>query len=337
MWSHWHSQNALESSIAGPRGPAPPNSVAAAAKKAFASLSESDDSRIQFQQQQALQIEESPMIDPDSSILVRSMSGQNFQIPRWGEELYRVEHAECGGDESWSDTDSFARSSYTESSTSSKNIASAASKERRNKNLQWVCGHFEALNEVGNLVFNNGDLWQLHQYFYSPAYDPSDSLSPDVGTVDNEEDFAEDHPSGSTTASSPSTAAPTEPSNQVSMGRAISFQALQTAVEAAATEGNAIRPNKRCALGEEIILTEPCAKRAKNLKPRIDYFPRIREKLESLGTKPPVQTLSLLRQLKYVESMMLQGEIFYIERDEEEKEGSGPTAADVEIVLLDLL
>lgn len=332
MWSHWHQQNPSAGDRSDARGPAPPTIVAAAGKKAFASLSESDEAQVQFQQQQVLQISELPIIDPDTTILVRSKSGQNLQIPTWGDGLEEVER-ENFSSESWSsETDSFDRSSYSESSKGSlNNLPSAAKKERRNKNLLWLRGHFQALHEVGNMVFNNADLWQLHQHFFSPAYDPSDSLTPDSGTlVKEEERLAEEHKSVST-PSSPSSA-----SHGGGMGREISFQKLQTAVEAALGEDDANRPKKRLS-GDMINEPAPCAKRARNLKPRIAYYPRIREKLESLGTKPSTQTLSLLRQLKYIESMMLQVKTIYVENEEEEKGGDFPNASDVEMVLLDLL
>ena len=61
--------------------------------------------------------------------------------------------------------------------------------------------------------------------------------------------------------------------------------------------------------------------------------------MESLGTKPSTQTLSLLRQLKYIESVMLQGKNVYGDKKkkEEDKQNSFPGTADVEMILLDLL
>ena len=61
---------------------------------------------------------------------------------------------------------------------------------------------------------------------------------------------------------------------------------------------------------------------------------KLQEKLESLGTKPSTQTLSLLRQLKYIESVMLQGKNVYIDELESRDR---PNALDVEMILLDLL
>eukprot|EP00980_Cylindrotheca_fusiformis_P005770 scaffold1203_cov117-Cylindrotheca_fusiformis.AAC.9 len=322
MWFHWHQQSPMSGRQNDARGPAPPTTVAAAGKKAFASLSESDEARVQFQQQQVLQVSELPTIDPDTAILVRSTSGQNLQIPNWGEKL-----PDPGQDnicnESWSsESDSFDRSSYTESSTNSlSNLASAAKKERRNQNLLWLRGHFHALHDIGNMVFNNADLWQLHQHFFSPAYDITDSPTPDSDAP--LERLSEEQKS------------PIFSPRGKRIERGISFQQLQCAVEAAAREADSSRPNKRVS-GEENNEAAPCAKRARNLKPRIAYYPRIREKLESLGTKPSTQTLSLLRQLKYIESMMLQGKNIYVE-NHESKEHDFPNASDVEMVLLDLL
>jgi hypothetical protein len=59
--------------------------------------------------------------------------------------------------------------------------------------------------------------------------------------------------------------------------------------------------------------------------------------LESLGTKPSVQTLCLLRQLKYVESVMLRGKNVYSKQQREQEEDDSPNTIDVEMVLLDLL
>ena len=59
-------------------------------------------------------------------------------------------------------------------------------------------------------------------------------------------------------------------------------------------------------------------------------------KLEHLGTKPSAQTLSLLRQLKYVENMLLRDKNVYVDNDDVD-EPQYPSAIDVENILLDLL
>lgn len=344
MWTQWQSTGSLvarkenDNTSNESRGPAPPSMVAAAAKMAFASLSQSDDAKALLQEEYQTNVDDNPMIAPDTAILVRSNSGHNLQIPSWDCQLQEVAE-EANADfaqDSWSsETDSLDRSSYTGSSESLHNIA-AVSNERRNMNLAWLRAHIQSLNEVGNLPFNNADLWQLHQYFYSPAYTAEDDFDPE--TDENEDDKQDESkvlsssPSQDAASASPPTSL--HPGTEkVGMGRAMSFQTLRS--EGAAVDAQ--RPNKRGSLDEELKYhKEPKAKRAKNLKPRIAFYSRVREKLESLGTKPSAQTLSLLRQLKYLESVMLHGTNVYAHRDEQDEVGV-PNASDVEMILLDLL
>jgi hypothetical protein len=344
MWAHWTvSQDTDPSNLNGKvknsaRGPAAPSMVAAAAKKAFSSLSHDDEAKILYQNEHhAKVVDENPIIAPETSILVRSNSGRNLQMPSWNDPLDTTPPAPEPDftQESWdSDTDSYDRSSYTGSSESLHNVlvtAASVDNVRRNRNLGWLRSHMQSLVDVGSLAFNNADLWQLHQYFFSPAYTAEDELDNDEKTT-----------SHASTPENPPTPVPSEV-GESNVGRAISFRSLKKAVNAAAAE-EANRPNKRGSLDEELKnQDEPSAKRPKQLKPRIAYYPRVREKLESLGTKPSMQTLCLLRQLKYVESVMLRGQNVYSKHQQqsqpphEQEEEDAPNTTDVEMVLLDLL
>ncbi|KAG7353807.1 leucine rich repeat LRR-containing protein [Nitzschia inconspicua] len=335
MWAYWTATLNGETAISSARGPAAPSMVAAAAKKAFGSLSHDDEAKLLYQtEHHAKVVDDNPMVAPETSILVRSLSGRNLQIPSWKVQLEASppEPKHEYGQESWeSDTDSYDRSSYTASSESLHTVhvtAASVDNIRRNRNLGWLRSHMQSLVEVGNLAFNNADLWQLHQYFFSPAYTAEDDL-------DNDDDKATSYAS---TPDNPPTPAPSEVGKS-GIGRAISFQTLKKAVSAAAQEQGQ-RPNKRGSLDEELKdHGAPIAKRPKQLKQRIAYYPRVRNKLESLGTKPSAQTLCLLRQLKYVESVMLRGKNVYSRQHPEEhpQEEDFPNTADVEMVLLDLL
>lgn len=274
MWAYSHAQ---DESFNPSRGPAPPSAVAAAGKKAFAGLSASDVCKLQFQQEHATaQVEDPPLIAPDTAILVRSESGQNLQIPAWGDDL-------LGEDDSWSDSESFDRSSASESnlSTNKTSTVSNMDPERRNKNLQWLRAHFQSLNEVGNLIFNNADLWQLHQYFFSPAYaltDEGESVGSPESPPESEDSNKGENPGNvmATTHSPPPDAS--NPGKTSTGKKALHSEATAISVDSSAgpaVEG-ASRPNKRGSLEEALKDAEPCAKRAKNLKPRIAFFPRIR-------------------------------------------------------------
>lgn len=272
MWIHSHGQDPAHASS---RGPAPPSAVAASGKKAFAALSASDASKMQFQQEHAAShAEDSPIVAPDTAILVRSESGQNLQIPIWGDDLE--------DEDSWSDSESFDRSSVSESNHAGtlRNSVATANPERRNKNLQWLRSHFQSLTEIGNLVFNNADLWQLHQYFFSPAYtisDDADSDQPSESVDTN--DGAESQAKGATIPSSPASSPASFQQREkiLSNGCVSSELASESADSGTERDTNPKnRSNKRGSLEEALKDAEPCAKRAKNFKPRIAYFPRIR-------------------------------------------------------------
>ncbi|MGK3740140.1 MAG: Ran GTPase-activating protein (RanGAP) involved in mRNA processing and transport [Bacillariaceae sp.] len=340
MWSHWKLTKTVEPSKEVDkakdlsRGPAPPSMVASSAKRAFGSLSKSEEARIAFQNELQNQIDDNPIIAPDTSILVRSQSGNNLQVPTWEEQQLKEVAATAEADyeqleraESWtsSEMESIDRSSYTGSSVSLYNQnTTAIDFERRNRNLSWLRSHLQTLTEVGNLAFDDADLWQLHQYYMSPAYNADDEAEDHV-----EEETEEDEQTDSMKAPPP-TPAPSE-SEKPSIGRAISFRTLGKAIEDAAVQVK--RPNKRSSFEEELKPDkERGVKRAKNSTPRIAYYPRVKEQLEA---KPSAPTLALLRQLKYIESVMLEGKNIYTLIDQEDD--NFPNTTDVEMVLLDLL
>ena len=269
MWGHWRASNPESDGENELRGPAPPATVAASAKRAFSALSGTEEAKIQFEKEICVS-EPSPILPTDAAILERSVSG-NLQVPDWNEMGQDSEI----GTEAWSsETDSLG-SSFSDSSHCSATVP-ADDPVRRNKNLQWLRAHFQSLNEVGNLAFNNADLWQLHQYFFSPVYsitDDSDASTKDDAEADT--DGPPPAPDEEATDAPPPTPVVTDAAKQSNLGRAISFQTLGAAVAAAAAEANLSGANKRSIDGSPDD-TEPRAKRAKNLKPRISYYPRIR-------------------------------------------------------------
>jgi len=344
MWAHWKATKTVEpmkkideaKDIS--RGPAPPSMVAASAKRAFGSLSKSEESRIAFQNELQNLVDDNPIISPDTTILVRSLSGKNLQIPSSDVEVEEVpptaEAEQIQG--SWSsEMESLDQSSYTGSSVSSRNFAVAENERRRNKNLAWLKSHLQTINDIGNLAYDDADLWQLHQYFFSPAYCAEDSIDdttePDATEEKNDQDVAKarEEVQPDQVMAPPPTASSSEPA-KANMERTLSFRTLGNTN--AEIDSSVQRPNKRSSLGEELKFEQGNAKRAKNSRKRIDYYPRVKESLES---KPQVKKLCLLRQLKYIENVMLEGKNVYSLRDQEGDEF--PSTADVEMVLLDLL
>jgi hypothetical protein len=309
--------------------------VAASAKRAFGSLSKSEESRIAFQNELQNLVDDNPIISPETTILVRSLSGKNLQVPSSEAQLEEVPptaEAEQIQDSWSSEMESLDQSSYTGSSVSSRNFAVAENEIRRNRNLSWLRSHLHTINDIGNLAYDDADLWQLHQYFFSPAYDADDmDDNAEVETAEANKDEAKDREEVQVEAVviPPPITSSSEP-GKCNMERTLSFRTIGNAN----TEINSLvqRPNKRSSLEEELKFEQGNAKRAKNSRKRIAYYPRVKECLES---KPQVKKLCLLRQLKYIENVMLEGTNAYSLRDQEGD--NFPNTTDVEMVLLDLL
>jgi len=344
MWTHWRATKTVEPTKEideakdMSRGPAPPSMVAASAKRAFGSLSKSEESRIAFQKELQNQIDDNPIVAPDTTILVRSTSGKNLQIPssdKQPEEVPPTPEAEPTQDSWSSEMESLDQSSYTGSSMSSKTNATAGECERRRqRNLSWLRSHLQTLNDIGNLSYDDADLWQLHQYFFSPAYNAEDIMEDNAESEMIESTNNQDSCALKGETQVGHTTAPLIPSQSESekanISRATSFRSLGNVnVEVA---DPVQRPNKRSSLGEELKFDQGSAKRAKNSRKRIAFYPRVKERLES---KSSINKLCLLRQLKYIENVMLEGKNVYSLRDQEGDDF--PNTTDVETVLLDLL
>ena len=339
MWAHWKASKTVEPTKEIDeekdlsRGPAPPSMVAASAKRAFGSLSQSEESRMAFQNELENNVDDNPIISPDTTILVRSLSGKNLQIPSSDvhvEEVPQTNEAEQLEGSWTSEMESLDQSSYTGSSVS--NFALAENELRRTRNLAWLRSHVQTINDIGNLAYDDADLWQLHQYFFSPAYHADDM--DDTAESDNSEEKKDhDVPRAKEGTPNESVATPSQPASsepcKANMERTLSFRTLGTANPGV---DSSVRPNKRSSFDEESNSDQGNAKRAKNSRKRISFYPRVKE---SLDTKPQVKKLCLLRQLKYIENVMLEGKNVYSPRDHEGDDF--PSTSDVEMILLDLL
>lgn len=267
MWHQWLLKAGRGAGISEDawRGPAPPAAVATAAKIALSSLGSSPESLFHTEAHEKTLAQGAPVDPPNTALLERTNSG-TMRVPSFtnspdgedSDELLKI------GSEI---TDMMV--------TASSNVptvrAPLENSEVRNRNLQWLRVHFRSLNEVGRLPFNNADLWQLHQYYFSPPFCPdADSENPtgDVGDSGEPSDNANDESpeSGAVPPPTPSIA-----SKNLSMGRALSFQALGDAFAASGMFPPS--SNKRRSIQEG---DGPVAKRAKSLsKPRIAYYPRV--------------------------------------------------------------
>lgn len=176
---------------------------------------------------------------------------------------------------------------------------------RKNQNLEWLRAHFRSLNEVSQLPFNSADLWQLNQYFFSPALALEDSrLNTDSSqTLESSSSDERHEEEASTNARTSnfracgkprrmpvqtpwSSPMPSDASLRANLGRTISFQMLGEAALSASNHTNLTNESlhkRRSAKSENeaesesaSMGAEPATKRARNLRPRISFYPRIR-------------------------------------------------------------
>lgn len=266
MWQQWlvksgHGNVEEAQSI---RGPAPPAAVAAAAKIAFSSLGLSPQKLFQTETHDKPLSEGAPVDSATSALLERTQSG-TLGVPSFSEQY-------TGQVLDWVDADSKAARVTTMGSPATVSVPSLDDPEQRNRNLQWLRTHFRSLSEVGRLPFNNADLWQLHQYYFSPPVYPSDDSS------DKSMSEAEGSVAAQSSQDDAAVAPPPTPAVKASnppVSRAISFHALGDALAAQGLVGSAGKNNKRRSSPEPEEDNGPASKRAKNLKPRIAYYPRL--------------------------------------------------------------
>jgi Ran GTPase-activating protein (RanGAP) involved in mRNA processing and transport len=353
MWQQWLFKAGRGSGTPqDTRGPAPPAAVAAAAKIALTSLGNAP-----FHTQPlGKPVGEGPPVDPVNRALLERTDSGTLCVPVFADSSDDLELV----------VDDVKESANDPSSSICAVRGPLDDAERRNQNLKWLRQHFRSLNDVGKLPFNNADLWQLHQYYFSPPYLNDDRSS--TGTEsDGERSLSGESVDAEGCAPPPT---PSRMSKSPSVGRAVSFQALGDAFAASEVMSKS-NIHKRRSFKPDEGDDGPASKRAKSLKPRIAYYPRImvrvcstrlqshslsenyillsiccscfQVQLESLGKRPMEQTLALLRQLKYTENIMFAGSKdpytnAVSSTGEEVKLGKEePSHSDVEMILLDLL
>lgn len=258
MWQQWllksrNGRTAVESVEA--RGPAPPAAVAAAAKIAFSALGTKPEELFQTEPHEKPLAEQAPVEPAGAALLERTNSG-TLSVP-----LFTVSSEIGIGDFVDGESKVAAKANQAVTPRLSTVRCPLENPERRERNLQWLRLHFRALSDVGRLPFHNADLWQLHQYYFSP---PSFQSS------------EESSPPGDGAARAPPPTPALGSQSLMNTDGAVTFESLlgEALIAAGATstsEHSHKRPSAQWPDGDD----GPAAKKAKSLKPRIAYYPRI--------------------------------------------------------------
>uniref|UniRef100_A0A7S4JA02 Uncharacterized protein n=1 Tax=Odontella aurita TaxID=265563 RepID=A0A7S4JA02_9STRA len=246
-------------------------------------------------------------------------------------------------------------SSVASASSEALEVAAAISDPvKRARITDWLKQHFRCLSEMAREPFNNADLLSLQQHYYSPISDVSAMPTGDSFASTTSVSFT--HLSSHPPTTSVSSLAGM--GTKTGQGKS-SFRHLNDAASSSSfapdsasnlrdTFSSGHRRNRRRSVelmmeesedeeGELSRRMQPACKRARNTKPRIAYYPRLWKKLEVLRTEANQhRTLALMRQLKFVESTLLQGRNIYSEGGVE-VDPKQPSPSDVDVILVDVL
>lgn len=287
MWTEWNKtqppRNATKSEgidSDDQNGPAAPATVVRAAKQGLTLMGSNLDSSLHTEPYEREITETSPVVPANATMLERTLSGTIRVPPLVESHRHLVEEASIPS----------ADAPTGSSSVRAKAVGIMLDPMRKNRNLEWLRTHFRSLNEVSHLPFNSADMWQLHQYFFSPPHSSlgTPSSSPDTSDYPLTSDAfsaAEEGPDDVSVASLTNhkrsrtpvnSPMPTNPNKKASLGRDISYQHLDEAAfsEPISTVTDSL--HKRSSHPDVDEERTHASKRARNFKPRIAYYPRIR-------------------------------------------------------------
>ena len=320
-------------------GPADPTLVVSAAKAAFEALGDAGVVALMPDAPSSELSDGCPLFANDAVLLERTASG-NIRAPLAQADNDSNENAAMPG----SEDPLLCRSLVPPRSGSLFESGKSAVDGKCRQRLElWLRDHSSSINELSNLPFNDADLWQLHQYFFSPVGTAIFKKANDGPAIDHSSD-----------KSSPQMEKGVSPPKRLGgLTRKVSFRHLGDAAlltdlsKRASTSTSDIpsvstsgRRRSLCMIDKgEKGVGIPATKRARSNKPRIDYYPQIRSKLEALRYRGNQQeALVKMRQLKYVEGVMFRGRnISQSHQDEHSQDSESFTTSDVEAILLVML
>jgi hypothetical protein len=245
---------------------------------------------------------------------------------------------------------------------------------RKKRIVDWLCKNIQHLNEFSQLPFNSGELWRLHQHYFTPVVNESGGSVNGASSHDATEDIGRvinSVPDVSRRGANPNDASMVTPSTQsieehctipasdpslqspmaaqlTMLKRKVSYRFLGDAdkqiyniqpQERNMQHTNGISVAKMIEDGAGVQAMPPRTKRARRNKTRISFLPRIKAKLESYLDVCHEKALILMRQLYFVEHALLAGKI-----NPNEPSGgshrihlSGLLADEAEMILIDMV
>lgn len=259
-------------------GPSDPATVVAAAKEAFASLGDDGGALLLTEEPQRAISDTSPMVCSDAVMLEKTLSGSVI-VPCLDEFDDEAEVSETTTPNTPLHMPIKTASAEQLCTSNGKDCPeSPIDPVAKKRNMDWLRQHYRSLNEIIQLPYVYADLTQLHKYFFSLDSDDDNSgtieeKSPQCGIVIGP---------GVTPFTSPTAVSGPQIKQALRLQRKPSFRGLHDIAESQHSHlqqpqiyvGAENSSKRRPVPGTQPM--QPASKRARNGKPRIDYFPRIK-------------------------------------------------------------
>jgi len=348
-------------------GPLDATVVVEVAKRAFASLGENGHDV--FSRQRGLPIEpsfESPLTE--DAIMVESSEGDDpaEQKQMTNERPLNTIFTGVISNDSKTETNRTNPSRSFVAAPQTKTEPAMPDPGRKRRIVEWLCRNIRHLNELSLLPFNSGELWRLHQHYFTPVVNESggsisggmqslDRIVSSVPEVSRISDQSAITPSTQSTESGfdHSTVPISDPAMVASppggaslpmLKRKVSYRFLGDAAVVPHGQKPEYRHDNSSSVSKLIEdgtlghSMPPKTKRARRNKTRISFLPRVKAKLDSYLDVCHEKALILMRQLHFVEKALLSGEIN--PRDPSCNpitHLSGVLASEAEMILIDMM
>ncbi len=273
----------------------------AAAESAFEALGDAGGALLLTEEPQRSISDSSPMVSSDAVMLEKTPSG-TIRVPSLddsdrGDNFFRQkkQQPQSQPDVPLEASDVHASSGSLCTANGKDCPETPVDPAAKRRNMDWLRLHFRSLNEMMQLPYVHADLLQLYRYFYSPADDGADGGDNGDGVVAREgmppptprpghRSVMGFGPGVVATAHRPSGTPPMMAKSPCGLQRKISYRGLHD-VMMGRPGGRDLAPSPNFGLPEnsskrrpmaEDRSMQPATKRARNGKPRIDYFPRLK-------------------------------------------------------------
>jgi len=350
-------------------GPLDASTVVEVAKRAFSSLGDYGESV--FMRPHNFQRSFDSPVTEDAIMVEAAANGHARQQPQYENSAYHEDEKEMSQERhmyrNGTTTEGLLRGAAKSfvATTSEPARISIPDPARKKRIVDWLCRNSQRLNELSRIPFDSGELWRLHQHYFTPVVKESGGSMPP--SSDSHSRIVNSLPGVSrnpvavslwTESSLDVVIVPqsdpaltfSQPTGPM-MKRKVSYRSLGDATLAVAAVYSQTTPELRMLAplsgtavvakmiqdGPGMHSMPPRTKRTRRNKTRISFIPRIKKKLDSHLDVCHEKALILMRQLYFVEGALLNGDIFGESTTPRATHLCGVLASEAEMIVVDMM